>query len=119
MAANASEQTKLQITCHCKAVRVTFPPLREPANECLCSIRRRYGALWAYFKPDEVTVEGETEAYSWGKKTLAYNRCKTCGCMTHYSVVKPEETEARVVVNCRMMEREEYDRLESEQSDGD
>jgi hypothetical protein len=39
--------------------------------------------------------------------------------MTHYSVVKPEETEARVVVNCRMMEREEYDRLESEQSDGD
>ncbi|KAM0706416.1 hypothetical protein Q7P35_005742 [Cladosporium inversicolor] len=103
MAADASERTKLQITCHCKAVRITFPPLREPANECLCSICRRYGALWAYFKPDEVQIEGETEAYVWGKK----------------SVVKPEETEPRVVVNCRMMEREEYDRLESEQSDGD
>lgn len=118
MATNASAQTKL-ITCHCKAVRVTFPPLREPANECLCSICRRYGALWAYYKPDEVKVEGETEAYIWGKKRLAYNRCKNCGCMTHYSIVKPEETEPRVAVNCRMMEREEYDRLESEQSDGD
>ncbi|GAB7335870.1 hypothetical protein MBLNU13_g08130t1 [Cladosporium sp. NU13] len=121
MATNASDQTSnsLQITCHCKAVRITFPPLREPANECLCSICRRYGALWAYYKPDEVKVEGETEAYSWGKKTLAYNRCKNCGCMTHYSVVKPEETEPRVVVNCRMMEREGFNSLESEQSDGD
>lgn len=96
-----------------------LPTLREPANECLCSICRRYGALWAYYKPDEVQVEGETEAYIWGKKRLAYNRCKNCGCMTHYSVVKPEETEPRVVVNCRMMEREGFDSLESEQSDGD
>ena len=111
--------TNLQITCHCGAIRLTFPPLRAPANECLCSICRRYGALWAYYKPHEVEVEGETEAYVWGKKQLAYNRCKNCGCMTHYSVVKPEETEPRIVVNCRMMEREGFERLESEQSDGD
>lgn len=55
----------------------------------------------------------------WAKKRLSYNRCKNCGCMTHYSVVKEEETEPRIAVNCRMMERAEYDRLESEQSDGD
>jgi hypothetical protein len=107
------------VTCHCKAIRITFPPLREPALECLCSICRRYGALWAYYKPDEVHVEGDDaiEAYVWGKKTLSFNRCKHCGCMTHYMVVG--ETEPRVAVNCRMMERAEFDELESTQSDGE
>lgn len=107
------------ITCHCKAIRITFPPLREPALECLCSICRRYGALWAYYKPDEVHVEGSDaiEAYVWGKKRLAFNRCKQCGCMTHYSVVG--DTRPRVAVNCRMLEKEEFSKLESEQSDGE
>ncbi|KAK5711549.1 hypothetical protein LTR15_012390 [Elasticomyces elasticus] len=113
-------QAPATITCHCKAIRITFPPLREPANECLCSICRRYGAFWAYYKPEEVQIEGDTmEAYVWGKKTLSYNRCKNCGCMTHYTVIPGGEKEPTVAVNCRMFEREEFDRLESEQSDGD
>jgi len=128
----AASQQKT-ITCHCKAIRITFPPLREPALECLCSICRRYGALWAYYKPDEIHVhtttistttsiddggEGDAiEAYVWGNKTLSFNRCKKCGCMTHYTVVG--DTEPRVAVNCRMLERDEFDRLESEQSDGE
>lgn len=53
----------------------------------------------------------------WGKKRLSFNRCKKCGCMTHYTVIR--DTEPRVAVNCRMLEREEFDKLESEQSDGD
>ncbi|ORY18224.1 glutathione-dependent formaldehyde-activating protein [Clohesyomyces aquaticus] len=113
----APQQAHQSITCHCKAIRVTFPPLREPALECLCSICRRYGALWAYYKPDEVHVEGETEAYVWGKKTLSFNRCKECGCMTHYTVVG--DTEPRVAVNCRMLDKEEYNKLESVESDGE
>lgn len=120
MAAPQQPQTRT-ITCHCKAVRLTFPPLRAPALECLCSICRRYGALWAYYKPDEVQVEGANaiEGYVWGEKTLSFNRCKHCGCMTHYTVVAPEKTEARVVVNCRMMEKEEYKELETEESEGE
>ena len=114
----APQQALLSTTCHCKAIRLTFPPLREPALECLCSICRRYGALWAYYKPDEVHVEGgATEAYVWGKKTLSFNRCSKCGCMMHYTVVG--DTKTLVAVNCRMLEREQFDVLESEQSDGE
>ena len=114
-----SQQASKSITCHCKAIRITFPPLREPALECLCSICRRYGALWAYYKPEEVQVEGDdaVEAYVWGKKRLSFNRCKHCGCMTHYTVVR--DTEPRVAVSCRMLERVEFDELESAQSDGE
>ena len=112
----APQAAQLSITCHCKAVRLTFPALREPANECLCTICRRYGALWAYYQPHEVVIEGEpTEGYVWGRKTISFNRCKTCGCVTHYTVVG--DTRPRVGVNCRMMEREQYDTLKSEQSD--
>jgi hypothetical protein len=113
-----SQQDRLTITCHCKAIRLTFPPLREPANECLCSVCRRYGALWAYYKEDEVEVEGDAiEGYAWRGKKISFNRCKHCGCMTHYTVLR--DTEPRVAVNCRMLEKEEYEKLESEQSDGD
>lgn len=114
-----SPPPKRKITCHCKAIRLTFPPLREPALECMCSICRRYGALWAYYAPDEVHIEGgeAIEGYIWGRRRLCFNRCKHCGCMTHYSVVR--DTEPRIAVNCRMFEREEYESLESEQSDGD
>jgi hypothetical protein len=52
-----------------------------------------------------------------GQEDAELNRCKHCGCMTHYTVVG--ETEPRVAVNCRMMERAEFDELESTQSDGE
>lgn len=113
-----SQQVQMHITCHCKAVRITFPPLRKPPLECLCSICRRYGALWAYYKPEEVHVEGTTEGYSWGRKELSFNRCKECGCMTHYTIVGGEQ-KPRTVVNCRMLEKEEYQKLECDQSDGE
>lgn len=117
---SASKQANLSVTCHCKAICITFPALREPANECMCSICRRYGALWAYYKPDEVDVvieDDAMESYVWNKKRLSFNRCKKCGCMTHYTTLT--EPEPRFAVNCRMLEREEYERLDSEQSDGD
>lgn len=113
----ATQQATQSITCHCKAIKIAFPPLREPANECMCSICRRYGALWAYYKPDEVQIEGELDVYVWGKGKLSFNRCKHCGCLTHYSVIR--DREPRVAVNCRMLERQEYDALKSEQSEGD
>ena len=117
----SSSQAQRTITCHCGAVRLTFPPLREPANECMCNICRRYGSLWAYYKPDKVQVEGANslEGYVQNKIHLSFNRCKHCGCMTHYSVIPGADTEPRVAVNCRMMERKEFDVLESAQSDGD
>lgn len=75
--------------------------------------------MWAYYKPDEVQVEGQdaVEGYMWGKKTISFNRCKHCGCMTHYTVVG--DTEPRVAVNCRMLRRKEFRALESFESEGE
>ena len=37
-------------TCHCAAVKVEVPRRPRRLTECNCSICRRYGTLWAYYK---------------------------------------------------------------------
>jgi len=81
---------------HCHACR--HLPLRcDPAscsaaaphgNELQLFDLRRYGAVWAYYKPTSVTIEapkGGLSKYSWNQRIRDYHRCKRCGCVTHYT----------------------------------
>lgn len=68
--------------CHCGAVRVEIPRRPRTLTNCNCSICRRYGALWAYYKAAEVRIEaspGATEGYVWGDKKLRFVRCRLDG----------------------------------------
>ena len=88
--------------CHCGAVRIRIDAAAlEGAWDCRCSICRRYGALWTYFKPQQVVVSGSTDAYMWGRKMLAFHRCGTCGCVTHWQDVV--HTGIKMGVNARML----------------
>ena len=80
--------------CHCGAVRVTIPRKPRAVTDCNCSICRRYGVLWAYYKLPAVRVEakrGTTESYAWGRKSLKFVRCKTCGCVVVWQPIRPRE----------------------------
>jgi len=75
-------------TCHCGAIRLHVRRLPRTVTSCNCSICRRYGALWAYYKPTSVTIEAPKEGlskYSWNRRVRDYYRCKRCGCVTHYA----------------------------------
>ena len=90
-------------TCHCGQVQVTVPRRPRSLTDCNCSICRRSGALWAYYKASTVTTEakrGATEAYSWGRKALRFVRCKSCGCLMWWERVKPDP-ERKMGVNAR------------------
>jgi len=96
----------LTATCHCGAVRVEVPRRPRRLTSCNCSICRRYGALWAYYKAFEVRVagaSGATSEYSWGDKALRFVRCGNCGCITHWERINPRE-DARMGVNARNFE---------------
>ena len=59
----------LTATCHCGAVRVDVPRKPRRLTSCNCSICRRYGTLWAYYKVSEVEVtaaRGATRDYMLG-----------------------------------------------------
>jgi len=89
--------------CHCGAVRVEVPRKPRRLTNCNCSICRRYGTLWAYYKMSEVRVvnaPGATSEYSWGDKALRFVRCATCGCITHWEHIQPTET-SKIGVNAR------------------
>ena len=96
----------LDATCHCGAVRIEIPRRPRTLTTCNCSICRRYGALWAYFKPAEVKVRAKPGAitkYVWGARRIRLARCKTCGCVTHWEPVKPMAWN-RMGVNARNLE---------------
>jgi len=77
----------LSTTCHCGDVTIRIPRSPEKLTNCNCSICRRHGALWAYYKVGEVEVNGhpeKTQEYIWGDKMLRIVRCRNCGCVTHW-----------------------------------
>ena len=99
----------IRTTCHCGAVSIAIPRQPEALTNCDCSICRRYGPLWAYFQNDEVETHAAPEAtqeYSWGKKSIAFVRCRTCGCITHWKPLKASRGK-RMGVNARNFEPEQ------------
>jgi len=96
----------LTASCHCGAVRVEVPRKPRSLTNCNCSICRRYGTLWAYYKSSEVRVTGApgaTSEYSWGDKSLRFVRCSTCGCITHWEPMQSRE-DSKMGVNARNFE---------------
>lgn len=90
-------------TCHCGAVSVDVPRKPRTVTSCNCSICRRYGVLWAYYRDDEVTLRaapGATDDYVWGDRTQAFIRCKTCGCVMQWRKFERSEG-TRSGVNAR------------------
>lgn len=74
--------------CHCGSVQIYVRKLPRTLTHCNCSICRRYGALWAYYKPSSVRIEapkGGLARYSWNRRIRNYHRCRKCGCITHYT----------------------------------
>jgi hypothetical protein len=96
----------LTATCHCRAVQIDVPRRPRTLTNCNCSICRRYGTLWAYYKASEVrvrAVRGAIERYSWGEKSLWFARCGNCGCITHWERVLPKRS-SRMGINSRNFE---------------
>jgi len=66
-----------------------------------------------------VQLEGEaTDFYIWGDKDLEFHRCKNCGCVTHWKLADEKREGDEMAVNCRMLEKEDLEKLEIKQDPG-
>jgi len=93
-------------SCHCGAVQIAVAEAPSIVSSCNCSICRRLGTLWAYYSPTQVTLThepGATDAYSWGERSLAFRRCATCGCTTHWEAIG-DPVYDRMGVNARLLD---------------
>lgn len=90
-------------SCHCGAVRFTLAVAPGQVTDCNCSICRRYGTLWAYYRLEQVEFASVpvTETYIWGDRGLAFHRCRSCGCVTHWQALDP--THDRMAINARLL----------------
>ena len=91
--------------CHCTAIRFELAEAPASVLDCSCTLCRRYGAIWTYPGDDTVKLvrgAGESDIYSWNEKILAFHRCKTCGCVTHFTALDTDPP--RIVgINARMI----------------
>jgi hypothetical protein len=97
--------TTIDASCHCGAIHLTTQAAPGNLTECNCTICRRYGVLWAYYSPRDVTIvatEGATDTYLWGNRSIRFHRCKICGCVTHWAAVDPKSN--RMGINARLMD---------------
>ena len=107
----------IESSCICGAVRLAISRAPDEVTDCNCTMCRRYGALWAYYSPKDVTVpSGLTDTFSRGPKLSDFHRCKICGCVTHWSAL--DKTYDRMGVNARLMEPDVLARARIRRFDG-
>ena len=90
-------------SCHCGKIKLQIDTAPVEVTDCNCSICRRYGTLWAYYKLDQVRITEAvpTQTYQWDDKALYFHRCADCGCVTHWSPVDPARN--RMGINARLL----------------
>jgi len=91
----------------------------DTVTDCNCSICRRYGMLWAYYSPKQVRIAAgvdETDTYVWDDKSIAFHRCRVCGCVTHWAAV--DRSADRMGVNARLMAPEVFTNARVRRLDG-
>ena len=88
-------------SCHCGSAKVSVPRLPEKVTECHCTICRRYAALWAYYRKEDVTFSGPLAVYVRGRGHIAFQRCADCGCVMGWL---PRIEYPECGVNARMLD---------------
>jgi hypothetical protein len=93
----------ISASCHCGSISLEIEAAPAEVTQCNCSICRRYGVLWAYYSPRQVSVRttAATHTYMWDDRSIVFHRCPHCGCVSHWSAVDPARD--RMGVNARLL----------------
>ena len=81
----------LNLSCHCGRVDVQTEKRPDFIHDCNCTLCQKTGAIWGYFHPSEVTVEGMTSGYSRDDKAepgVSVRFCSNCGATTHFELTE-------------------------------
>ena len=111
---------ELVATCHCGRATIRLPRKPDSVTQCNCSLCAKTGFRGAYFTSDELVIEGDFDAYirqDLKQPYLANYRCKTCGILTHWTLLG-EPSNGRVGVNARLIDQALLKGVPVEEVDG-
>jgi hypothetical protein len=114
----------LNLSCHCGRIRVGTAKRPDYIHECNCTLCRKTGALWGYFHPSEVRVEGAAEGYCREDKAdpaAQIRFCPRCGSTTHFILTESAVAKHGNVVmgvNMRLADESELTGIELRYPDG-
>jgi hypothetical protein len=96
----------IQGTCLCGGVQLGATRRPRQVTQCNCSVCRRYGTLWAYYRRSAVSIvapRGGLEHYSIRAKGLRFMRCRSCGCIVCWDG-RGNAGEQRMGINTRLLD---------------
>lgn len=101
-------------SCLCGAVSVTIDAKPEFINDCNCSLCRKAGAAWGYFRSLAVAKDGDTVPFARRDKAVPgveVHSCASCATTTHFALTalfKERNRSADLVgVNMRLFDPDE------------
>ncbi len=110
------DQRPLDGSCHCGAVHLTVAAMPTDLNDCQCEHCQKRGALWAYYRLDEVTITGPTSVYLWGDREIEFHFCPVCGMTTHWWPVDTRYN--RMGLNARVLGKAVFQQIPLRKSPG-
>jgi len=96
----------IQGECLCQAVQVGAARRPRQVTQCNCSVCRRYGTLWAYYRRSAVSItaaRGALEEYAVRPGGLRVVRCSTCGCVICWDG-RGKAPDRRIGLNTRLLD---------------
>ena len=115
-----SQPKSIAASCHCGAVQLTLPQKPELLTDCNCTMCDKSGVLWAYYRPEEIVIEGATVGYARADipiATIKFHHCPRCGTITHWATLTQLKLK-KMGVNARLMDPEDLVGVEVRPSDG-
>lgn len=107
-------------SCICGGVTLALPRKPDYINICNCRLCRSTGGAYGYFKPEELTIAGETRGFERDdlpEVWLTMHFCPTCGSATHWTPSGKTEL-GRIGVNMRLFAQDELEGIEVRYQDG-
>ena len=114
----------LNMSCHCGHVVIRTEKRPDFIHECNCTLCQKSGAIWGYFQPSEVAVDGTTTGYDRSDKpepAVSIRFCPICGSTTHFELA--DTTIAKfgntmLGVNMRLADEQDLKGVELRYPDG-
>lgn len=108
-------------TCLCGAVKLGAARMPRQVTQCNCSVCRKYGTLWAYFREPAIEIGAPRRAlarFSRREHGLEFVHCAKCGCVICWK--RPgKRTDRYMGVNARLLDHAKMANVPIKVLDGD